>query len=66
MCMFDSPDPPKPAPAPTVDNAGVQAAAAAERRRRQLASGPSSTILTSGAGDLTPAPTYAPTLLGRS
>jgi hypothetical protein len=63
MCMFGS-SPPKPAPAPTIDTAGVAASAAAERRRRALAAGQSSTILTSGAGDLSPTPAFAPTLLG--
>jgi len=42
----------------------VQDQALAERKRLRSAMGRASTILTSGAGDLTPAPTAAKTLLG--
>jgi hypothetical protein len=57
------PEPPKPPP--SVDTEGVNAAADAERRRQRAASGRAATMLTSGSGLGTSAPTGTKKLLGR-
>lgn len=62
MC-FSSSKIPAVQPAPTKSDAEVQSAALRERERARLAKGRASTILTSGEGDTTPAPT-AKKLLG--
>lgn len=56
--------PPPPPPPPAASDADAVAAGTAERKRLRAASGRAATILTGGAGDLTPAPTAAKTLLG--
>lgn len=63
MCMFGSTKTPEVQPAPQKSDAEVQEAALRERERARLAKGRASTILTSGEGDTSDAPT-AKKLLG--
>ena len=62
MCIGGSP--PAMMPAPSANDTDVQAARLAERQRAARAAGRASTILTGGAGDLSPAPSVGKFLLG--
>lgn len=58
------PPPPPPPPAPSPTDAAAQDAARQTAVAAATASGRASTILTSGMGDLSPAPAGKKTLLG--